>query len=44
MYREGLLERINVGGESLYKLSERGLKELEKALELIESVIDMLRR
>ncbi len=43
MYREGLLERINIGGESLYKLSEKGLEELKKALKLIESMVDMLR-
>uniref|UniRef100_A0A7J3I711 PadR family transcriptional regulator n=1 Tax=Ignisphaera aggregans TaxID=334771 RepID=A0A7J3I711_9CREN len=43
MYREGLLERTNVGGENLYRLSRKGLEELEKALKLIESIVDMLR-
>ncbi|MCS7111113.1 MAG: helix-turn-helix transcriptional regulator [Sulfolobales archaeon] len=43
MHREGLLEKTSVGGETLYRLSERGLEELEKALELIESVTSMLR-
>lgn len=43
MYRDGLLEKVTIGGETLYKLSEKGLEELKKALELIESLINMIR-
>uniref|UniRef100_A0A7J3QCX1 PadR family transcriptional regulator n=1 Tax=Ignisphaera aggregans TaxID=334771 RepID=A0A7J3QCX1_9CREN len=43
MYREGLLEKINTGGESLYKLSKKGVEEFEKAMKLIEYIVSMLK-
>lgn len=36
MRREGLLETIQVGGETLYKPSEKGLKALEEARKILE--------
>jgi|UniRef100_A0A7J2U021 DNA-binding PadR family transcriptional regulator len=43
MAGEGLLETVKVGGETLYKLSERGRMEFEKAVKFIESVIQVLK-
>jgi DNA-binding PadR family transcriptional regulator len=43
MVREGLIEPVKVGGETLYKLSEKGKSEFEKAIKFLESVTQMLR-
>ncbi|MCI4436019.1 MAG: PadR family transcriptional regulator [Ignisphaera sp.] len=43
MSGEGLLEVIKVGGENLYKLSDRGREEFNKAVELLETIVKMLK-
>ncbi|MEL9939428.1 MAG: helix-turn-helix transcriptional regulator [Ignisphaera sp.] len=43
MAREGLLETVKSDGETLYKLSQRGREEFEKAVKFLESIIAILR-
>uniref|UniRef100_A0A7J3Z6W4 PadR family transcriptional regulator n=1 Tax=Ignisphaera aggregans TaxID=334771 RepID=A0A7J3Z6W4_9CREN len=43
MAREGLLEVVKVGGENLYKLSEKGRVEFEKAVKFLEHVMQVLK-
>ncbi|MEM2008650.1 MAG: PadR family transcriptional regulator [Ignisphaera sp.] len=43
MNKEGLLDTIRIGGEVLYKLSDRGRKEFYEALEFLEKLVDKLK-
>ncbi|MDK6029269.1 PadR family transcriptional regulator [Ignisphaera sp. 4213-co] len=43
MVREGLLETIKSDGESLYRLSQKGREEFEKALEFLENILNILK-
>lgn len=42
MRREGLLDTVSVGGETLYKPSEKGLKALEEARRILEWAVKAL--
>lgn len=44
MCREGLIEPVKVGGETLYRPTERGLRALDEARRVIERVEVILRR
>ncbi|MEM0026791.1 MAG: PadR family transcriptional regulator [Ignisphaera sp.] len=43
MAREGLLETVKSGGETLYRLSQRGREEFEEAVKFLESIVTILR-
>ncbi len=43
MAREGLLEKIVVDGDTLYRVSEKGARAFNEALELLDRVLESLR-
>lgn len=43
MSREGLLDVVKSDGEVLYRLTDRGLEEFQKAIKVLEDVIKKLK-
>ena len=44
MEREGLITKVKVDEDKLYKPTEKGLEQLEKGLSFLHDVIERLRR
>ncbi|RLF97928.1 MAG: PadR family transcriptional regulator [Thaumarchaeota archaeon] len=43
MVREGLIEKSNINGKTMYKVTNRGLENFQRGLRFIEDVLEKLK-